>query len=278
MVKISVIGICGNSRFLTLDHFHEKGETVFASGQFEEVGGKGLNQAVAAARMGAQVHFLAAIGDDADADKCVATVKENGVLGTFVKRSGQITTGAVIMTDQNGENRVTVWTGAELTPEDVAAFEPAIADSDLLMLQHEVPESVNRAAIALADKHGVKVILNPAPARATCGKVWLVTPNEQEKAGLGKLQYDHCITTLGSQGCSIDDQTYIPALPVQAVDTTGAGDTFNGVLAVCLAEGMSMQEACRWAVTASGIGVTRRGACTAIPGREEIERRLGENQ
>lgn len=274
MVKISVIGICGNSTFLTVDKFHESGQTLIANGTFQEIGGKGSNQAVAAARMGAQVSFLAAVGDDSAGDACHQLMKEENVEDCLVVKPGQITTFAFILTDKAGENRVTVYQGAELCPADVDGYETQIAESDLLLLQNEVPADVNQRAIELADKHGVKVILNPAPADEREGKVWLVTPNEQEKAGLGKLRYAHCITTLGGNGCSIDERKFIPALPVRAVDTTGAGDTFNGVLAVCLAEGMCMETACQWAVAASGISVTRHGAQSTIPYREEIERRI----
>ena len=98
-----------------------------------------------------------------------------------------------------------------------------------------------------------------------------MTPNEQEKAGLGALAYDHCVTTLGSRGCSIDDEIFIPAKKVKAVDTTGAGDTFNGILAVCLAEGMDLEMACRWAVAGSGLSVTKKGVMNAIPYRKEIQ-------
>ena len=269
MAKIAVIGICGNSSFLEVEHFHQPGETLAAKRCFQEIGGKGINQAIAAARMGAQVSFLAAVGEDGDF--CKNAIEKEGVTPFLAKKNGEITTFAFILTDANGENRVTVYRGAELTEADVAAYEPEIADSDILLLQNEVPEVVNAKAIEIADRYGVKVILNPAPARETTGKVFLVTPNEQEKAGLGQLQFDHCVTTLGSRGCSIDDEIFIPAKKVKAVDTTGAGDTFNGILAVCLAEGQSLEEACRYAVAGSGISVTRKGVIGAIPYRKELE-------
>lgn len=270
MAKIAVIGICGNSVFLTVDKFHEKGQTLAAESCFEEIGGKGFNQAVAAARMGAEVSFLAAVGDDRDA--CRAAGEQEQIAMHLAKKTGEKTTFAFILTDKAGENRVTVYRGAQLTKEDVVAFAPEIAKSDILLLQQEVPPEVNAKAIEIADRHGVKVILNPAPIGATpCQKVWLVTPNEHEKAGLGDQAYENCITTLGDKGCSINDKTFIKAIPVQAVDTTGAGDTFNGVLAVCLAEGMDMETACRYGVAASGISVTRKGVMDAIPYRKEFE-------
>lgn len=268
MAKIAVIGICGNSTFLQVERFHEPGQTLAAEGCFQEIGGKGINQAIAAARMGAQVSFLGAVGEDGDF--CEKAIKKEGITPFLAKKNGEITTFAFILTDANGENRVTVYRGAALTEEDVAVYEPEIAKSDILLLQNEVPEKVNAKAIEIAHRHGVKVILNPAPARKGEGKVFLVTPNEQEKAGLGDLQFDHCVTTLGERGCSIDDAIFIPAEKVTAVDTTGAGDTFNGVLACCLAEGMALEKACRYAGHAASISVTRRGVLDAIPYRKEI--------
>lgn len=276
MPKVSVIGICGNSVFMSVDSFHKSGETVVASSCFEEIGGKGINQAIAAARMGADVSFLAAVGDDADGKKCMDTAKADGIDAHFAVREGMRTTFAFILTDKNGENRVTEYVGAELTEADVMAFEGQIASSDILLLQHEVPSAVNEIAVALAERYGVKVVLNPAPIRtispSVANKVYLVTPNEHEIEGIRHLTFQNCITTLGSDGCCINEKEFVQALPVQAVDTTGAGDTFNGILAVCLAEGMDIRSACRYAVAGSGISVTRHGVLASIPMRDEIER------
>jgi len=276
MARISVIGICGNSQFLSVDHFHRPGETVTAQSCFEEIGGKGFNQAAAAARMGAEVTFLAAVGDDLHGERCQSAAQDCGICGHFAVKPGQRTTFAVILTDRNGENRVTVSPGAELCPEDVRAFEQEIAASDILLLQQEVPAPVNELAAQLAQKHGVRVVLNPAPIRPLsqemADRVFLVTPNQQEQEGLRGLHFSNCVTTLGGDGCLINSRERIPAAAVNAVDTTGAGDTFNGILAVCLAEGMSLTDACRFAVAGAGISVTRPGVLCAIPTREETER------
>lgn len=278
MAKISVIGICGNSIFMQVDHFHQKGETLAAYSVFEEIGGKGINQAVACARMGAQVSFLAAIGEDKDGQSCREAAEKENIKGFFAVKPGKKTTFAVILTDRQGENQVTGYRCAELTPEDVLAFEQEIASSDILLLQHEVPQAVNEAAVLLAQKHKVKVILNPAPIReisdVMADKVFAVTPNAQEKQAIDPSRFCHVVTTLGGDGCCIDDGIFIPALCVKAVDTTGAGDTFNGVLAVCLAEGKDLQTACRYAVTASGLSVTKHYVLNSIPTREEIERSM----
>ncbi len=278
MPKISVIGICGNSVFMYADHFHKSGETLVADSVYEEIGGKGINQAIAAKRMGAEVSFLAAIGDDSDGRKCADETKKNGIDAHFVIKNGKKTPFAFILTDKTGENRVTVYKDAELENSDVLEFENEIKSSDVLLIQNEVPVSVNEAAVMLAKKHGVKILLNPAPARKIsddmADAVFAVTPNEQERAMIDSDRFKNCITTLGSKGCLINKETSIPAMKVKAVDTTGAGDTFSGVLAVCIAEGMNIEQACRYAVAAAGLSVGKNYVINAIPCRKDIERIL----
>lgn len=278
MAKIAVIGICGNSYFLQVDHFHEKGETIIARGYYEEIGGKGINQAIACARMGAEVSFLAAVGDDTDGKKCVDVALQNGLRSHIVVREKEKTTFAFILTDKFGENRVTAYHGAVLGEQDVLDFEKEIAESDFLLLQHEVPAEVNEVAVFLAKKHGTRIILNPAPIRAISEEmarsIFVVTPNEQEQVALKGLQFQNTVVTLGDKGCMINHTAAIPAINVKAVDTTGAGDTFNGVMAVCLAEGMSLEDACRYGVIASGLSVSKPYVLNAIPHRDEVERML----
>ncbi len=278
MSKISVIGLCGNSIFMSVDHFHENGETLTAENVFEEIGGKGINQAIAASRMGAEVSFLAAIGDDSDGEKCKRCCEENNINGFFKTKKDAKTTFACILTDKCGENRVTVYRAAELLSDDVLAFESEIAESDVLLLQHEVPAEVNETALKLAKKHSVKVILNPAPIRDVpddiAENVFAVTPNEQERQAIDINRFKNCITTLGSRGCSVNDEAFIESIKVKAGDTTGAGDTFNGVLAACLAENMELQTACRYATVASGLSVTKKYVLNSIPTRKEIEERM----
>jgi ribokinase len=278
MAKISVIGICGNSIFMNVDHFHEKGETLQAKTVFEEIGGKGFNQAVACAKMGADVSFLGAIGDDRDGEKCKQTAIDYGINGFFAVKKGMKTTFAVILTDKNGENQVTGYRNAELSVEDVISFEEEIANSDILLLQHEVPEEVNEVAVEIAKKHNVKVILNPAPIRLIPKKiaksVFAVTPNEQEVKAINKTLFKNVITTQGKKGCSINDNISIKAIDVKPVDTTGAGDTFNGVLAVCLAEGIDIEAACKYAVCGSGLSVTKNGVLDSIPTKDENEKKM----
>ena len=277
MAKISVIGIAGNSAFMHTDHFHEKGETTVADSVYYEIGGKGINQAVAAARFGAQVSFLCAVGDDADGEKCAECCRDNGIKGFLAKKSIP-TALAFILTDKHGENRVTVYRGAALDEADVYAFEREIASSDILLLQNEVPEKVNILASDIAVKNGVRVILNPAPARAVSDElsknVWLITPNEQESAFVDLDRFENSVITLGNKGCLINGDIRVLATDDKPVDTTGAGDTFNGTLAVCIAEGKSLEAACRYGNAASGISVTRKHVLNSIPTREETERKI----
>lgn len=278
MAKISVIGICGQSVFMTVDHFHEKGETLSADSIFEEIGGKGINQAVAASKMGASVSFLAAVGDDNYAEDCRKLLREFDIKSFLTEKQGRSTPLAFILTDKNGENRVTVHKSAELTPEDVETFREEIISSDILLIQNEVPEDVNKKAIEIAFQNNVKVILNPAPARKiddeTASKVFLVVPNEQESEFINSKKFKNYIVTLGGEGCLVNGGTKIPAKKVISVDTTGAGDTFCGVLAVCLAEGMTLESAAEYAVCASGISVTKKHVIDSIPTRAEIERSI----
>lgn len=278
MAKVAVIGICGKSTFMYVDHFHENGETLVADSVFEEVGGKGINQAIAAARMGAEVSFLAAVGNDSDGKKCISAAQTDGVYGCFKIKDNQTTPIAFILTDKHGENRVTEYKGAELCKDDVLSFEKEISKSDILLLQQEVLPEVNNTAIEIAKKYGVRVILNPAPIREISDKVsqsvFLVTPNEQEKQAIDSRRFQNSVTTLGDDGCMINEKIKIPPISVKPIDTTGAGDTFNGVLAVCIAEGMDIKTACEYAVTASGISVGKKYVLNAIPRRSEIENKM----
>lgn len=273
MNKVAVIGIVGNSVFLPVEKFHEGGETVEAIDIHFEPGGKGFNQAVAAARYGAEVSFLAAVGKDGY--NSIRAFLDGENIGSVLVKKDTATAFAAIITDKSGSNRVTVYQGAQLDTEDVWLFEEHIKTADILLLTNETDEGINIRAIEIAKKNGVKVILNPAPSRPCCDfileNVDLFTPNEHETAGLdGK----NLITTLGARGCHIGEtDTHIPAVSVgQVVDTTGAGDTFNGVLAAELARGANVNTAVKSANLASSISVTGKYAVSAIPTKETIER------
>ncbi len=274
MSRIAVIGIVGNSVFLEVERFHEGGETVEAKSVHFELGGKGFNQAVAAARYGACVSFLAAVGGDS-IGKVDAFLKNEGIKAVLIEKKEE-TAFASIVTDKSGSNHVTVYQGAQLSAQDVSSFDEEIKNADILLLNNEVSEDVNIRALEIAKRYGKRVILNPAPARETdayiLDNVDLFTPNEHETLGLENKE--NVIVTVGKRGCIIksENNKNIPAVNVgRVVDTTGAGDTFNGVLAASLAEGNDVTFAATEANLASSLGVTRRYAVSSIPTRKEIE-------
>ncbi len=272
MSRIAVIGIIGNSVFLPVDRFHVGGETVEASSIHFEFGGKGFNQAVAAARCGAEVSFLASIGNEYLVE-AEAFFEKEGIRHTLVKKDGS-TAFAAIVTDKTGSNHVTVYQGVQLEGEDVSLFENEIKNADILLLNNEVAEDVNVRAIEYAKKYGVRIILNPAPARETLPyileSVDLFTPNEHETVGIEDKT--NLLITLGSRGCFLKETgESIPAVKSgRVVDTTGAGDTFNGTLAAMLAEGRPLANAATIANRVSSVGVTRPYAVSSIPTKQEI--------
>ena len=272
MSNIAVIGIIGNSVFLPVERFHEGGETVEALSQHFEPGGKGFNQAVAAKRSGANVSFLAAVGHEYRTE-FADFLNNEGIRHTLVLKE-ESSAFAAIVTDKSGSNHVTVYQGAQLSANDVFLFEDAIKEADILLLNNEVSEDVNIEAIKIAKKHGVKCILNPAPARKTSAYVIdsidLFTPNEHESLGIEDKQ--NVVMTLGSKGCLIKSTgETVPTVKCgTVVDTTGAGDTFNGVLSAMLANGYNIAAAARIANAVASLGVTRKYAVSSIPSDEEI--------
>ena len=297
MARIAVIGLVGKSMFFEVPRFHSGGETIHATGFYEEWGGKGFNQAVAAARQDASVAFLGAV-NASDAKPLRDFCAKEGVRVTLAAKK-KPTACAAILTDGTGETRVTVYPGAELEARDVDGFAAAIATADILLLNNEVPEAVNLAAVELAVKYGVKIVFNPAPARKLpkeiLDAVAMWTPNEFEEKSLleelpcrsvemergageelpcrsvemerGAGEFE-VVTTLGARGCRIRSTgEVIPAPPVNAVDSTGAGDTFNAVLAVRLSEGESIADACRAANEAAAQSVTVQYVMPSLPRR-----------
>ncbi|MCR4622047.1 MAG: hypothetical protein K5663_08190 [Clostridiales bacterium] len=270
-VKIACVGLVGQSLFMTVPAFHAAEETLTALSMFDEPGGKGFNQAVAAARAGADVSFLGAVGSEGYDLSAAAFCEHEGIKCCLAKKPGRSAC-AVIMTDLKGGSRVTVFRGAELDRGDAERFAPEIASADLLLLNSEVPDEVNIACAQAAHACGVKTIMNPAPRRSVPDilkkLVDLFTPNEYEAAELEGM--NNCVVTLGSRGCLLKQEgAFIPAEPAVTVDATGAGDTFTGVLAVMLAEGETLYEAAVTANAAAAVTVSRKGAASAIPYRQE---------
>lgn len=277
--RITILGLCGRSVFLQVDHFHEPGETLHADRMIVEPGGKGYNQAVAAARLGAEVSFFGAVGDDDDGGACRDFLLKEGIKPYFQVVKGIPTAYACILTDKEGENRVTVCRGAseKLSGEFIQQHEAVFACSDIVLLNFEVPEEANEAATELAEKYGAKLILNPAPAhpcsRAYLERFYCITPNRSEAEILG-METEREIITCGGNGIQIRENgkwTHIPAMPVKAVDTTGAGDCFSAALAVAIGEGKPFTEAAEFAQKAAAKSVTKAYVMPSLPFREEIQ-------
>jgi len=301
--RIVVVGSSNTDMIVKLHHLPKPGETVSGGAFSTAAGGKGANQAVAAARAGAEVGFVARVGEDSFGEQAIAGFVGDGIDVRHVTRDSASPSGvALIFVDDGGENCIAVAPGANggLTPEDVEAAEELINGADAVVMQLETPlESVERAA-ALAREHGVRVILNPAPARPLSdellGNVSILTPNESEAELLTGVQVtddasaemaaqalaakgvEAVILTLGSRGAYVFESgsgELVPGFEVQAVDTTAAGDVFNGTLAVGLAEGMPLAQAVRFANAAGALSVTKLGAQPSAPTRSEIEEFLG---
>ena len=276
-VKIAVIGLVGRSMFFEVPRFHAGGETIHATSFYEEWGGKGFNQAIAAARQGAAVSFLGKAGSETDATAIETFCAKDGVEAhVFFPRPATAPTAcAAILTDGTGETRVTVARGVELDAADVDfGFREQIAAADILLLNNEVPDEVNRRASEIAAANGVKIIFNPAPVRPVpaevAKRIILFPPNEFEAAALGEVAGE-VVTTLGARGCCIRSTgEIVPSPSVKAIDSTGAGDTFNGVLAVQLAEGVPLREACAAANAAAARSVTIRHVLPSIPQRNVL--------
>lgn len=267
-----------------------QGETVLGETFRLIPGGKGANQAVAAARLGADVHMIGAVGADAFGTELLQHLKREGIFVDGVKPVTDVETGIATIVISEGDNRIIVVPGANhaLSPDDLERWEEKISKSDVCLLQLEIPLSVVERAVLIAKRHGVRVILNPAPAQPLpdmlLDQVDVLTPNEHERdivlAGRAIEKWVHkFIVTEGKRGVSFQrngEWIRIPRFHVPVVDTTGAGDTFNGALAVALSKGMALEEACRYANAAAALSVTKLGAQTGMPTKKELESFLAE--
>lgn len=300
--KLVVVGSSNTDMVVKSRKIPAPGETV-TGGQFVIApGGKGANQAVAAARLGANVTFVAKVGSDIFGDQAVEGYNKEGIATDLILRDAEHATGvALILVDEQGENLISVASGANhaLTPQDVERAAERIEQADAVMLQLEIPMDVVKRTAELAAAAGVPVILDPAPAPENpldedlLRHVTYLTPNESEAQGLTGIQVDdeatarvaaqellnagaqNVIVTLGTKGSLVatgDEMAFVPSWQVKSRDSTAAGDAFNGGLAVALARGQSLQEAARQASLVGALSVTKMGAQPSLPTADELTR------
>ena len=287
--RVIVVGSINIDLVVTGEKLPAPGETVIGGRFGQHHGGKGGNQAVAAARLGAPVAFIGAVGDDDFGRSARDTLAAEGIDVSQIRTLADQATGvALILVDADGENSISVASGANgaVTAEQVAGSIAVLAPGpgDVVLVGHEIPTAVVAAALGAAGKRGATTILNPAPASgldaATVALAGIITPNEGELTTLHEagVSAERIIVSLGSEGAELrtaDGSVRIPALPVTAIDTVGAGDTLNGALAASLAAGYPLEEAARRAVAAASLAVTKAGAREGMPTRGELEAAVG---
>jgi len=295
--KIVVVGSSNTDMVVKLPRLPGKGESIIGGEFMMPAGGKGANQAVAAARLGAQVTFVARLGADVFGDKALAGLKAEGINTDFIVRDADAPSGvALIIVDSNGDNMLAVAPGANarLNAADVERAAGAIAAADAVVLQLEIPLEAVAQALRIARQHHVRTVLNPAPARVLPDEVLamvdVLTPNEHEAALLSgdigqtvdqaarhllRMGAGRVVVTLGADGAMTagPDQFLCRAagFHVQAVDTTAAGDAFTAALACALARGDDMPAAVRFANAVGALTVTKMGAQPSLPTARDVE-------
>ena len=307
-MPIVVLGSINTDLVISGPRLPRPGETVLGGRFFQAAGGKGANQAVAAARSGRDtVVFLAAVGDDRFGQQALDGLAQEGIDCRWIRVVPGVATGvAMILVDPQGENLISVASGAnsQLVAGDVDRMpEEVISSAQVFLASLESPRDAVARGLARARAAGATTLLNPAPALPPheAEPLWrladVLTPNEHEAQVLADMSVDsmesavaaaqtlqsrgagHVIVTLGARGCVVAEKNaaavVIEAIQVQAVDATAAGDAFSGSLAVALAEGRSLVEAARFATVAAGIAVTRAGAQPSLPRRDEIDASVG---
>lgn len=297
-IKIVVVGSINMDMVTRSDRFPKKGETITGIDFSQLPGGKGANQAVACARLGAQVTMVGAVGSDHTGQALVEHLKQEQIDTTYIQVCPEVTTGMAQITVSEDDNHIIIVPGANhaLTKEHIHAAEAQIKQADLMIVQLEVPLDIVQYAASLATEHGVKIILNPAPAQplpqSLLKHIDYITPNETElveltgeaeaQKGMNELiskSGGTVIVTLGSEGAcfmqaSEDGLTKVVGQKAKVVDTTGAGDTFNGALAVALAKESDLKKAVDFANHAAALSVTKFGAQSGMPTYQEVVQRL----
>ncbi|OYT66700.1 MAG: ribokinase [Candidatus Wolframiiraptor sp. EX4484-121] len=291
--EIAVLGSIHMDYVISLDRMPRLGETLIGKEFKMTPGGKGANQAVAAARLGAEVYMIGKVGEDSIGDELIENLEKNGVRTDHIKRAKTHSGVALIFIDSSGNNVIGVAPGADDLGDRIK----------ILLLQLEIPVEIVEYAIKKFSERDVRIILNPAPyhplSREVLNKVFIATPNEVElelmsgsktasdhdliRAGrwtIKNLGIKNLVVTLGARGAMIiteREEKLIPAFKVKPIDTTGAGDAFNGALAVALSRGESLEAAVRYANAAGALSTLKVGAQEALPTSEEVEKFLRES-
>lgn len=287
MENIVEIGSSSIDLVVKTDVLPQAGETVMGNSFFTTTGGKGANQAVAAARLSNKVYMIGAVGDDENGKQIIENLEQNNVDTTFMDKIENETSGTAHITLFEDDNRIIVVPAANnhVTPEKVLPKLERFGAGDIILMQHEIPEHTIKEVTDYAVKHDMKVILNPAPYRnidkEIIDKVTWITPNESESELLFESGVDEAlkayprklIVTKGAAGAMFynDSQQLVKGYKKKVVDTTGAGDTFNGALAVALIENKPLEEAVDFANLAGSFSVTGLGAQGAMPYRKELD-------
>ena len=297
--KLIVLGSVNVDHILNVNEFPKPGETLAGRDYQISFGGKGANQAVAAGRLGANIQFIAAVGDDELGKKIDQQLKNDRIDTRSVATIKNENTGvALILVNAQGENQIAIYAGANaaVTPDYLHEFENDIIQADAILMQLETPLATIEQAAKLAKQHNTQVILNPAPAQKLSddllNNIDIITPNETEAEYLTGIKIvteqdaqtasailhnkgiKIVIITLGSKGAWVSDSgkgELIDGFKVKAIDTIGAGDTFNGMLVTALLEGKSLSQAIKYAHAAGALSVTKAGAQTSVPTRIEVD-------
>lgn len=298
--NILVIGSSNTDMIIKMKKMPKPGETVIGGKFSSAAGGKGANQAVAAARAGGNVTFIGRVGSDIFGETALDGFRKDGLnVDNVIKDQVEPSGVALIFVDENGENSIAVASGANgaLSSQDIKNCEKIISKADILLMQLETPMDTIETAAKIAAKNNVKVILNPAPAQKLNNEllkyVSIITPNETEaellvgfpianekdaeKAAivLNEFGIKTVIITLGSKGAFVLSDSFngvVPAFSVKAIDTTAAGDVYNGALAVSLSEDKNIRDAVIFASAAAALSVTKMGAQTSAPRKEDIDK------
>lgn len=296
--RIVVLGSCNTDMVVKSSRLPVPGETILGGTFMMNPGGKGANQAVAAARLGGNVTFITKTGNDLFGRQSIELYGDENINTDYIISDPDLPSGVALITvDGNGENCIVVASGANgtLCPEDIKEAEKAINAADILLMQLEIPIETVEYAARMAKENGVKVILNPAPAQSLSnellGCLYMLIPNKTEAEIISGIKVtdwesakkaadiicakgvDTVVITLGELGALLKEgENYyeIAGMRVEAIDTTAAGDTFCGALSVAISEGKDLIEAIRFANQCSAITVTRMGAQASIPHRREL--------